>query len=325
MSRVSAEAPRAADVGATLQAATGAVIDAVMLLGPTASGKSALAMQLAEKIPLEIVSVDSAQVYRGMDIGTAKPSAADRAAVAHHLIDIRDPAVPYSAADFVRDATVAISEIRARGKLPLLVGGTMLYAKALREGLSDLPSADSDVRAQIEAEAREIGWPALHARLARVDPTTAARLKPNDSQRIQRALEIFATAGAPMSELLGADTASTLKFSTVALLPADRALLHERIAQRFDAMLQTGLLDEVRALHGRGDLHPDLPSMRSVGYRQAWRFLDGQCAFDQFREAGIAATRQLAKRQITWLRSMPAVMVIDPTSSAAMSAVEKLL
>ncbi len=300
-------------------------VDAVMLLGPTASGKSVLAMQLAEKIPLEIVSVDSAQVYRGMDIGTAKPSAADRAAVAHHLIDIRDPADPYSAAAFVRDATVAISEIRARGKLPLLVGGTMLYAKALREGLSNLPSADPEVRAQIESEAREIGWPALHARLAKVDPSTAARLKPNDSQRIQRALEIFEAAGAPMSELLGTDAASVLKFSAVALLPADRALLHERIANRFDAMLQAGLMDEVRALHERGDLHPDLPSMRSVGYRQAWRFFDGQCAFDEFRAAGIAATRQLAKRQMTWLRSMPAVTVIEPTSSGAMSAVEKLL
>ncbi|HVE88444.1 MAG TPA: tRNA (adenosine(37)-N6)-dimethylallyltransferase MiaA [Burkholderiaceae bacterium] len=298
-------------------------VDAVMLLGPTASGKSALAMQLADKVALEIVSVDSAQVYRGLDIGTAKPSTADRAAIAHHLIDIRDPADPYSAADFVRDATVAIGEIRARGKLPLLVGGTMLYAKALRDGLSDLPSADPAMRAQIESEARAIGWPALHARLEQVDPSTAARLKPNDSQRIQRALEIFYSAGAPMSTLLGRDAAS-LKLSTVALLPADRALLHERIAKRFDAMLQAGLMDEVRSLHGRGDLHPNLPSMRSVGYRQAWRFVDGQCTFEEFRAAGIAATRQLAKRQMTWLRSMPAVTVIEPTSSAAMSAVQRL-
>ena len=300
-------------------------VDAVLLLGPTASGKSALAMQLAEKIPLEIVSVDSAQVYRGMDIGTAKPGAADRAAVPHHLIDIRDPADPYSAADFVRDATVAIREIRARGKLPLLVGGTMLYAKALREGLSDLPSADPEVRARIEAEARELGWPELHARLAKVDPPTAARLKPNDSQRIQRALEIYEATESPMSELLSTNLAPPMKLSILALLPDDRALLHKRIAQRFDAMLDAGLLDEVRALHGRGDLHPDLPSMRSVGYRQAWRFVEGQWSFDEFREAGIAATRQLAKRQMTWLRSMPAVIVIEPTSSAAMSAVEKLL
>jgi tRNA dimethylallyltransferase len=299
-------------------------VDAVLLLGPTASGKSALAMQFAAEIPLEIVSVDSAQVYRGMDIGTAKPSAADRAAVPHHLIDIRDPAEPYSAADFVRDATVAIREIRRRGKLPLLVGGTMLYAKALREGLSELPSADPQLRARIEAEARKLGWPALHARLAQVDPAAGARLKPNDSQRIQRALEVYETAGSPMSELVRADTASTLKLSTLALLPADRTLLRDRIAQRFDAMLDAGLLEEVRTLHGRGDLHPNLPSMRSVGYRQAWRFVEGQCTFNAFREDGITATRQLAKRQMTWLRSMPNVTVIEPTSKAAL-LVAKLL
>ena len=277
-------------------------VDAVLLLGPTASGKSALAMQLAAEIPLEIVSVDSAQVYRGMDIGTAKPSTAERAAVPHHLIDIRDPAEPYSAADFVRDATVAIREIRERGKLPLLVGGTMLYAKALREWLSELPSADPQVRARIEAEARELGWPALHARLEQVDPAAAKRLKRNDSQRIQRALEVYETAGAPMSELVGIGTAPALKLSTVALLPADRTLLRDRIAQRFDAMLDAGLLEEVRTLHARGDLHPNLPSMRSVGYRQGWRFVEGLCTFNQFREDGIIATRQLAKRQMTWLR-----------------------
>ena len=299
-------------------------VDAVLLLGPTASGKSALAMQLAAEIPLEIVSVDSAQVYRGMDIGTAKPSTAERAAVPHHLIDIRDPAEPYSAADFVRDATVAIREIRERGKLPLLVGGTMLYAKALREGLSELPSADPQVRARIEAEAQELGWPALHARLAQVDPTAAKRLKRNDSQRIQRALEVYETAGAPMSELVRTDTAPTLKLSTVALLPADRTLLRDRIAQRFDAMLDAGLLEEVRTLHARGDLHPNLPSMRSVGYRQAWRFVEGLCTFNQFREDGITATRQLAKRQMTWLRSMPNVTVIEPTSKAVLSVVELL-
>ena len=299
-------------------------VDAVLLLGPTASGKSTLAMQLAEKIPLEIVSVDSAQVYHGMDIGTAKASAADRAAVPHHLIDIRDPADPYSAADFVRDAIVAIREIRARGKLPLLVGGTMLYATALRDGLSDLPSADATVRARIEAEARELGWPELHARLAKVDPLTASKLKPNDSQRIQRALEVYATAGAPMSELLAANAAPPLRLSTLALLPADRALLHARIAKRFDVMLEAGLLNEMRALHARADLHPNLPSMRSVGYRQAWRFFDGQCTFEQFRQQGIAATRQLAKRQMTWLRSMPNVTVIEPTLAAALSAAELL-
>jgi tRNA dimethylallyltransferase len=292
-------------------------VDAVLLLGPTASGKSALAMRLAEKIPLEIVSVDSAQVYRGMDIGTAKPSAKDRAAVPHHLIDIRDPSEPYSAADFVRDATVAIHEIRGRGKLPLLVGGTMLYAKALREGLSDLPSADPIVRKQIEAEARELGWPALHARLAHVDPSTAARLKPNDSQRVQRALEIYEITGMPMSELLVEVQASKLKLVTIALVPTDRTGLHRRIEQRFDAMLAAGFIDEVRALHARGDMHADLPALRSVGYRQAWSLIEGKLSFAEFRAAVIAATRQLAKRQFTWLRSMKRGVLIDPSSAAS--------
>jgi len=299
-------------------------VDAVLLLGPTGSGKSVLALQLAEAIPLEIVSVDSAQVYRGMDIGTAKPSATDRATVPHHLIDIRDPADPYSAADFVRDATIAIREVRSRNKLPLLVGGTMLYAKALREGLSDLPSADPHVRARIEAKAREVGWPELHARLAHVDPVTAARLKPNDSQRIQRALEIYETSGKPMSALVSRQTARRLQLSAIALAPSDRALLHARIAERFDEMLRAGLLDEVRVLRARSDLHPNLPSMRSVGYRQAWRFLTGHLTFDEFRQEGIAATRQLAKRQMTWLRSMPEVTVIEPTVKAALSALKLL-
>jgi tRNA dimethylallyltransferase len=301
------------------------MVDAVLLLGPTASGKSALAMQLAEKIPLEIVSVDSAQVYRGMDIGTAKPSAADRAAVPHHLIDIRDPSQPYSAAEFVRDATVAIREIRTRGKLPLLVGGTMLYAKALREGLSDLPPANAQVRTQIEAAARDLGWQALHARLATVDSPTAARLKPNDSQRIQRALEIYEATGTPMSTLLAGDKSPAMTLSTIALLPSDRARLHQRIEQRFDAMLNSGLIDEVRTLHKRGDLFPDLPSMRCVGYRQAWRLIDGNCTFDEFRSAGIAATRQLAKRQMTWLRSMTGAVVIEPASATALNELAAVL
>lgn len=294
-----------------------AAVAAVLLLGPTASGKSALAMQLAEKIPLEIVSVDSAQVYRGMDIGTAKPSAADRAAVPHHLIDIRDPADPYSAAEFVRDASVAIGEIRGRGKLPLLVGGTMLYAKALRDGLSDLPSADPKVRERIEVEARDLGWPAMHARLAQVDPKTAARLKLNDSQRIQRALEVFECTGTPMSSLITAPTRSALSISTLALMPTDRVNLHKCIERRFDAMLNAGFLDEVCALHTRSDLHPNLPSTRSVGYRQAWQFLEGQCTFEDFRAAGITATRRLAKRQMTWLRSMTDAAVIETTSTSA--------
>ncbi len=296
-------------------------VDAVLLLGPTASGKSALAMQLAAEIPLEIVSVDSAQVYRGMDVGTAKPSAAERTQVPHHLIDIRDPSEPYSAAEFVRDATIAISQIRARGKLPLLVGGTMLYAKALSEGLSDLPSADPKVRLRIEANAEEHGWPALHARLSQVDPLTAARLKPNDSQRIQRALEIYESTGRPMSALIGAGKTPSVSLSTIALLPEDRAELHRRIARRFDAMLDAGFIDEVRALHRRRDLDPDLPSMRSVGYRQAWRFIEGACTFEEFRSAGIAATRQLAKRQLTWLRSMSDAKVVEPLSTTAFADV----
>lgn len=301
-----------------------AAVDAVLLLGPTASGKSALAMELAEKMQLEIVSIDSAQVYRGMDIGTAKPGAAERAAVAHHLIDIREPNDPYSVADFVRDATVAIQEIRTRDRIPLLVGGTMLYAKALREGLADLPSADTEMRQRIEAEAQQIGWPALHARLAQVDPPTAARLKPNDSQRIQRALEVYESSGTPMSQLLAVERAPALKLSTIAVLPADRVQLHQRVIQRFDAMLDAGFVDEVRALHARGDLNPDLPSMRSVGYRQAWRFVEGRCRLDEFRLDALAATRQLAKRQMTWLRSMSDAAVIEPSSADAMTSVYDL-
>jgi tRNA dimethylallyltransferase len=293
------------------------MVDAILLLGPTACGKSACATRLASERRIEIVSVDSAQVYRGMDIGTAKPSAAERAAVPHHLIDIRDPSEPYSAADFVADAPGVIAAIRARGALPLLVGGTMLYAKALREGLSDLPAADAAVRARLEAEAAAAGWPALHARLATVDPVTAARLKPADSQRIQRALEVFEVCGVPMAQLHTVQQRPPLQLATIALLPADRAELHRRIEQRFDAMLAQGFLDEARALHARGDLDPELPSMRSVGYRQAWSHLEGRTDFAAFRAAGIAATRQLAKRQITWLRSMRDATLIDPFAADA--------
>jgi len=295
-------------------------VDAVLLLGPTACGKSALAMRAAEQVPLEIVSIDSAQVYRGMDIGTAKPSAADRARIAHHLIDLRDPAEPYSAADFVRDATQAIGAIRARGKLPLIVGGTMLYAKALREGLSKLPSADAEIRAQIASEADRLGWPALHARLAKVDAATATRLPPNDAQRIQRALEVYTLTGVPLSQLQGAPQAPALVLRTLALLPQDRAELHRRIEKRFDAMLAAGLIDEVKQLMRREDLSPDLPSLRSVGYRQAWEHLVHSTSRDEFRAAAIAATRQLAKRQITWLRSMDAI-VIDPFAPDAFERV----
>jgi len=299
--------------------------DAVLLLGPTACGKSALALALAEHAELEIVSIDSAQVYRGMDIGTAKPGAAERARVPHHLLDLRDPAEPYSAADFVRDATRAIGAIRARGRLPLAVGGTMLYARALRGGLSDLPSADAAVRARIDAQARQLGWPALHAKLAEVDPATASRLPPNDSQRIQRALEVFEITGTPLSKLQGAPLGAGLRLVTIALLPEDRAELHRRIERRFDDMLAAGFLDEVRALMARGDLDADLPALRSVGYRQAWRHLRGVTTFAQFRASAIAATRQLAKRQITWLRSMSDALRVDPFDAAALLTIRRIV
>lgn len=287
----------------------------VALCGPTGSGKSAAAMQVAARLPVEIVSVDSAQVYRGMDLGTAKPSAAERAAVPHHLIDLVDPAEPYSAARFARDARTAIDAIRARGRLPLLVGGTMLYLRALTDGLDELPGADAAVRTRLDEEARVQGWPGLHARLAAIDAPTAARLAPNDAQRIQRALEIHALTGEPMSRLLGRARAGRAVHADrtllVSLEPADRAVLHARLARRFDAMLAAGLLDEVRALRARGDLHPDLPSMRSVGYRQAWEHLDGRCDAGTMRERAVAATRQLAKRQLTWLRALPGRAVIE--------------
>ena len=248
---------------------------ALCLAGPTASGKTAAALALAAEIPLEIVSVDSALVYRGMDIGTAKPTAEERAAVPHHLIDILDPAESYSAARFATDAGRLIDEIRARGRLPLLVGGTMLYFKALFEGLDSMPEADPAIRAQIDQEARARGWPALHAELQKVDPETAARLAPHDAQRIQRALEVWRATGAPLSSFHSArPKAAAGDWPLIALEPTDRAWLHERIAERFDAMLAAGLLDEVAALRRRRELHPDLPSMRCVGYRQAWEALD---------------------------------------------------
>ncbi len=288
---------------------------AVALMGPTASGKTAAALALARQVPAEIISVDSALVYREMDIGTAKPTPEERASVPHHLIDILDPAESYSAMQFRQDALRLVAEIQARGKLPLLVGGTMLYFKALQDGLDDLPQADPQLRAQLDREAAESGVPALHARLAQLDPETAARLKPNDSQRIQRALEIIALTGQPMSQLLAKAPKAELPFRLlpIALEPAERSVLHERIAARFDAMLQEpgGLLDEVRRLRARGDLHLGLPSMRCVGYRQAWEYLDGQYDMATLREKGIAATRQLAKRQLTWLRSMPQRIVVD--------------
>lgn len=284
----------------------------VALAGPTASGKSAAALALAQALDAEIVSVDSALVYRGMDIGTAKPSTEERARVPHHLVDIRDPADSYSAAEFAADARGLVEAIRGRGKRVVLAGGTMLYFKALFEGLAALPPADPALRARIEAEAAREGWPALHAQLAEVDPVTAARLAPRDAQRIQRALEVFHCTGRPLSawHSEAAPTGGWRPDRFLSLEPTDRAWLHERIAQRFDAMLAAGFLDEVRRLRARGDLHADLPSMRSVGYRQAWEALAGQAPPDSVRERGIAATRQLAKRQLTWLRAMPGREVI---------------
>ena len=280
---------------------------AILLMGPTASGKSAIALELALVLPVEIVSVDSAQVYRGMDIGTAKPDAATRARVAHHLVDLIDPDQSYSAARFRADALAAMAGIRSRGRIPLLVGGTMLYFKALREGLSRLPQADPGVRQELDDRAAAEGWPALHAELERVDPVTAARLKTTDSQRIQRALEVYRISGTPLSALQGArEVTDAPDFIAIALVPSDRAELHRRIAQRFDAMLAAGLIDEVRALRQRYELTASMPSMRCVGYRQVWDTLEGTQTLRDLRERGIAATRQLAKRQLTWLRSTPA-------------------
>jgi tRNA dimethylallyltransferase len=311
------------------------------LAGPTASGKTAAALAIAQEHACEIISVDSALVYRGMDIGTAKPSAAELAQVPHHLIDIRDPLQAYSAAEFVRDARRLIIEISARGRLPLLVGGTMLYFKALFDGLDDMPAADPAVRAVLEAEAAEKGWPAMHAELAWVDPVTAARLAPADSQRIQRALEVYRISGLPLSHFHASKDATkniaacahpTGAAALISLEPEQRSWLHERIVQRFDTMLAQGFVDEVRALRARGDLHPDLPSMRCVGYRQVWEALDafeasaahaqgGPLPMAELRERGIIATRQLAKRQITWLRSMPQRHIVAADQSGAQDAV----
>lgn len=283
------------------------MLPTVLLMGPTASGKSAIALMIASRLPVEIVSVDSAQVYRGMDIGTAKPDAATRTRVPHHLIDLIDPDATYSAARFRADALACIEAVKARGRIPLLVGGTMLYFKALREGLSHLPVADASVRATLDARAAREGWPALHAELARLDPPTAARLKPHDAQRIQRALEVHALSGEPLSALQGTRRGEPAHaFLAFALYPTDRAELHRRIALRFDAMLAGGLVDELRMLRGRHALQPNMASMRCVGYRQALQFLAGEADLKTLRERGIAATRQLAKRQLTWLRATEA-------------------
>lgn len=314
---------------------------ALLILGPTASGKSSLAMALAQRMPVEIISVDSAQVYCGLDIGTAKPSATERASVPHHLIDIRDPADPYSAARFVADAVPLIAQIRARARLPLVVGGTMLYARALLTPLDALPPANAAIRRRLEREAAAQGWPALHRRLAALDPASAERIKPADPQRIQRALEVIEITGVALSSLharsraperasdddgdgdsddggdvtgLGPRAGHDRSLPIISLEPSDRAELHRRIARRFDQMLADGLVDEVRGLMSRQDLHADLPALRSVGYRQVWQFLSATHVAGgtaTLREAGIAATRQLAKRQLTWLRSLPVHRRLD--------------
>ena len=300
---------------------------AIFLMGPTASGKTQVAVELAQQLPLEIISVDSALVYRDMDIGTAKPDAATLARAPHHLINIRNPTDAYSAAAFRHDALRLMQDISARGKIPLLVGGTMLYFRALRFGLSDLPQADPGVRSELEQRAARVGWPALHAELAQLDPETAERLNPNDSQRIQRALEIYQITGTPMSTLIRQQPAPSqalplvgrgwgegelpYKVLPIALTPSDRSQLHARIATRFAAMLKLGLVDELRALREKYPLHPDLPAMRCVGYRQAWKFIEGSINDAELLDQGIAATRQLAKRQLTWLRGMADNIELD--------------
>ena len=298
---------------------------AIALMGPTASGKTALALDWAARYGGEIVSVDSALVYRGLDIGAAKPDAAERAAAPHHLIDVRDPWQPYSAAEFAEDARAAVEGIVARGRLPILAGGTGLYFRALLDGLSDMPEADPDVRAQLEAEAGARGWAALHADLARVDPEAAARIHATDAQRIQRALEVYRLTGRPISAWQRESRPRRTfrcRVLRIAIAPADRAVLHARIEARFDAMLAAGFMDEVRALRALPALaaHPaplDLPALRAVGYRQAWEFLDGACDAAEFRARAIAATRQLAKRQLTWLRGELDVRWFDPATDMA--------
>lgn len=307
----------------------------VGLVGPTASGKSGIGLMVAHKVDVEIVSVDSALVYRGMDIGTAKPSVRQRSQIPHHLIDLMEPTDRYSAARFAADARQLIREINARGRLPLLVGGTMLYIKALMDGLDAMPSTDPELRDALLAEGRERGWPALHADLQEVDPQTAARLEPNDAQRIQRALEVWRQTGQPLSSFhtkSGSPQSAHGGLQPRALIslePKDRAWLHQRIALRFDYMIEEGFLEEVHALRARSDLHPDLPSIRSVGYRQAWEALEaglqGHALLKALRETGVAATRQLAKRQLTWLRSMPGRVVFDAQDPATADAVVNLV
>jgi len=303
--------------------APSALPPAILLMGPTASGKTALAMALARRFPVELISVDSAQVFRDMNVGTAKPDAATLKAFPHHLINLISPEESYSAARFCADALTAMAEISARGRVPLLVGGTILYFKALREGLAELPQACQQTRASIDAQAATEGWPAIHAELARVDPPSAARLAPTDSQRVQRALEVYRLTGRPLSALLAAarDHAPRYDFLAIGLLPADRSVLHARIAERFDAMLEAGLEDEVTLLRQKYRLTLALPSMRCVGYRQVWEVQDGSAPLNELRERGIYATRQLAKRQLTWLANTLKPEVFDCLSPALLARV----
>jgi tRNA dimethylallyltransferase len=302
-----------------------ATADALLLMGPTCSGKSALALELARRFPVEIVSVDSAQVYRGMDVGTAKPSREIQAAVPHHLIDICDPLETYSAGRFRRDALRLIGAIRGRHRVPLLVGGTMLYFRALAQGIAPLPEANPDVRARIDERARRLGWPALHAELATRDPEAAAKIRPRDGQRIQRALEVIELTGEPLSQLQKRAEPSPVTLAAFALQPFERAELYRRIDQRFLQMIDAGLLEEVRALRARGDLHADLPSLRAVGYRQIWSHVAGDQSLDTAIEAGQRATRNLAKRQLTWLNADKSVKWISSLEDQSLAPIVRAL
>jgi tRNA dimethylallyltransferase len=295
---------------------------AILLMGPTASGKTGLAIELARRLPVEIISVDSAQVYQGMDIGTAKPPPELRREIPHHLLDLLDPAEAYSAGQFRRDALAAMETIRARGRIPLLAGGTMLYFRALQRGLAELPAADPELRARLDAEAAERGWPALHAQLARVDPLSAARIQPGDSQRIQRALEVWQLTGSPLSELqrAAAHAPPEWDFLKLGLAPAERGELHRAIERRFEDMMAAGFLGEVERLHARGDLHASLPSIRAVGYRQLWAVLEGETDLGSGVRDAVTATRRLAKRQFTWLRAEPELEWLDIPESGVQRA-----
>jgi tRNA dimethylallyltransferase len=309
----------------------------IAIVGPTASGKSAMSMRVAKAAQthgrtIELISMDSALVYKGMDIGTAKPSAEEMATVIHHGINICEPETPYSAAKFAKDAKRWISEIHQRGNIPMIVGGTMLYWRALAHGLSDMPPASPEIRAAIERKAAQLGWAAIHQELMQVDPITAERLEINDSQRVQRALEIFLISGKPMSSWISEEPKdsgrhsgdSPIQFRLLSIEPSDRGILHERIAQRFEIMMQQGFLDEMRLLLKNSALTPELPSMRAVGYRQAWAYLNGEISLEHFKEQSIAATRQLAKRQLTWLRGIADREIFDPLTSSDMDRCEQV-